>query len=709
MARLRNILDKARSNIIPIAAYSFLSIILTYPVAFSGDLMPGEGDAFQYLWFFWWFKNAILSVANPYFTNYIYYPDGVWMVFSDVSPLNAIASIPLQIAFGLITSYKIIWLLTFILSGYGMFLLANYLIGDKKVAFVSGLIFMFCPYHFAHALGHMNLISIEWIPLYVLFLIRTIRESTKRNPVYAAFFLLLNAISSLYYLMYMVVFTFLFLAYYQATEKSILKKSVLVRISIMAVSFGMVTLPLMYSIARELLTSRSDYMYPEGFVIYSADLLSFLTPSQLHPLLNPITYPISSTFTGNSAEFTVFAGYIVLLLSALTILKIKRREIKFWTLSAGIYFLLALGPVLHIAGLRSVPCEGINVYIPLPYLILMNLPILSLLRVTSRWDVLLMLCLALLAGYGIKYIMDRYVGQRASRRGVLLLLLISSLVLFEFLSIPYPMSDAKIPEFYEQLGADKGNYAILEVPNYSPESLYYQTTHQKKLIGGYIGRVNNKGYPAFISQLVGISTGDQSNLIGQDILALNITDIGAITLNNLNIRYVILHTDRMDKNQLDFARSLLKSALRKEPQIYGSLEVYEVGKVENGTLGSRVMLNEGWYAKETWNDKPTRWIGEEASIIVFSKEAESAKLKLYALSFNRARTLKIYVNGIQSGQVCINNSEFVPVNVSLNRGTNLILLHTAEGCERPRDITSMKNGDTRCLSLAIQNISIDST
>ena len=698
MVRPMHMLNKIRSNIIPVAAYSLLSVILTYPVAFSGDLMPGDrGDGFQYLWFFWWFKKAILSMNDPYFTNYIYYPDGVSMVFSDIGPLNAIASIPLQMAFGLITAYKIIWLFTFILSGCSMFLLANYLIADKKVAFVSGLIFMFCPYHFAHALGHMNLISIEWIPLYVLFLIRTVKESNKSNPVYAALFLLLNATSSLYYLMYMIIFTLFILVYHQIVERSVLEKSVFERLGIMIISFSLAASPLMYRIARELFTARSNYMYTAGFVEYSADLLAFFTPTSFHPLFKELTGPINSCFTGGPAEFTVFAGYTVMLLSCLAVYKIKRTEIKFWAISAGIFFLLSLGPLLHVKGLLSIVCEGINVHIPLPYLILMRLPIFSLLRVTSRWDLLLMLCLALLAGYGIKYILDNYGGHGVNRRNIILLL-ISCLVIFEFLSVPYPLSETKVPEFYEQLAADKEDYAIMEIPSYATESLYYQTIHQKKLIGGYLGRAESKEYPPFINLLMSGLSGNN-----QDILAW---DRGAAVLNDLHIKYIVLHTELMSEAQLEFVRSLLKRSIKEGPRSYGSLEVFEInGQPE----GESISLNTGWYGRETWNDTSTRWMGEEASVTAVSKEAKRVELSLVAQSFIQPRILEIYVNGTQAGQVQINSSEFIRimVHIELKKGANLILLRTAENCERPSDIPSIKSGDNRCLSLAIQNISID--
>lgn len=177
---------RSKIEIMAFIAYVILSIIFTYPVAFSANMIPGDGgDAFWYLWDFWWFKEALSTLSNPYYAQNIFYPFGVNLIFSEVSPLNAAISVPLQSAFGLIKAYNIIWISTFILSGFNTFLLTKYLTGNRKAAFISGLIFMFCPYRFAHALGHMNLISTQWMILYILFLIKIINEDKRSNALLA--------------------------------------------------------------------------------------------------------------------------------------------------------------------------------------------------------------------------------------------------------------------------------------------------------------------------------------------------------------------------------------------------------------------------------------------------------------------------------------------------------------------------------------------
>jgi hypothetical protein len=344
-------ITRSRNNILTFLAYSVLSIIFTYPVAFSSDEIPGVADVYQFLWILWWFKKAFLSFANPYYTTYMFYPNGVNLAFTELTPFNSIVSIPLQQLFGLIAAYNILWIFSFIVSGYGTFLLVKYLTRDSRAAFVSGLIFAFCPYHFAHAMGHLNLITTEWIPFFVLFFIKTLNEDKKLNAIYAGVFLLLVTLSSYYYLIYLLSFILLYLFYHRWSERNRLVRRTIERITVMMVSFGIIALPFLYPLLKELLTARSHYMYLGEFVEYSADLVGFFIPTPFHPLFKEFVSPIYANFTGDLAEYTVFVGYTVLLLSAVALLKSKDKEVKFWAVSALTFFILSLGPILHVNGI----------------------------------------------------------------------------------------------------------------------------------------------------------------------------------------------------------------------------------------------------------------------------------------------------------------------------------------------------------------------
>ena len=566
--------------------YSILSILFTYPVAFSINKIPGKGDVFWFLWDFWSFKKAALNLSNPYYTTDIFYPTGVSLAFSDVSPFNAIISIPLQQLFGLIAAYNMIWILTFILSGFSAYLLVKYLINDTKAAILSGIIFMFSPYHFAHALGHMNLITTEWMPLYILFLIKMTREDKKTNAIFAAIFLVLTAMSSNYYLVFMFIFTLLYLIYYWLVDRSLISKDFMKRFSIMTASFLVCFSPFLYIMLKEMLLSKSNYMYQGGFEEFSADLMAFFTPTIFHPVFKDLVSPINSQFTGGGIEFTVFAGYTVLLLSVIAIWKIKTKEIKFLALSTIIFFILCLGPYLTINGVADFSFSGYNFKIPLPYVILMHIPVFSIARAPSRWDVLVMLSLAILAGYGLNYIFCKVRNRHLlkSDKENIIFIIISCLILFEFSAVPFPMSSAEVPAFYKQLALETDDYAILEVPGFAAaDYMYFQTIHGKKLVNGYVSRTPDyvlefASRAPLISNIISRSdTPIMEDITKKEVIKQNRTELIS-TLSRYNIRYIIIHETYLSYDEFSFASNLVHDALGIEPVAYNSdgLWIYHI-------------------------------------------------------------------------------------------------------------------------------------
>lgn len=118
----------------------------------------------------------------------------------------------------------------------------------------------------------------------------------------------------------------------------------------------------------------------------------------------------------------------------------------------------------------------------------------------------------------------------------------------------------------------------------------------------------------------------------------------------------------------------------------------------------------GWYGREKWGDISTRWTSDDASILVYSNENCTANLNIEAISFYHPRTLEIYLNGISRAQTEISSEEFMIINtpITLNVGPNIIRFHVPEGCEKPHDMEELESDDRRCLSIAVQNITITS-
>lgn len=124
---------------------------------------------------------------------------------------------------------------------------------------------------------------------------------------------------------------------------------------------------------------------PEQAVIFSTDFLSFFLPSIFHPLFGDQVRPIYDNFSGNALEHTTFIGYTILILSVLVFLTLRKNDLpRFWLLSALLFSLFSLGPILSINGKTTFTV--FDVVIPLPHLILYYLvPFLENCRTTGRF------------------------------------------------------------------------------------------------------------------------------------------------------------------------------------------------------------------------------------------------------------------------------------------------------------------------------------
>ncbi|WP_342679606.1 hypothetical protein [Methanofollis sp. UBA420] len=580
------------------ASYILLTIIFTYPVAFKiGSDIPGGWDAFYWMYSLWYTGYAIThsDMTSLTYTVMQFYPEGIPNM-SFPSAFNQALYFLMSPFLELHVIYTLLWLLTFILGAFGAYLLVKYLTGNTPAAFISGIVFAFAPYHFVHALGHFGATSIEWIPFCALYLMKTFREGGRKNSILAGIFFVLVAMSDLQYMVFMGLFALLLCLYelYQihsdehltiiATIEKVFKKYL---------PFGLVSLAgvLPFTINDILMaTSGNNFLKPNPMeaVTYSTDLLSFFLPSQMHPVFGSIVAPIYNNFSGNMTEHTTYIGYAVLMLTIFAVLKLRSsREVQFWTLSAVSFSLLSLGPLLSING--DTKFSVFNTTVPLPHLVLYYLiPFLENCRTTGRFYVIAALAFAVLAGYGIAELLKR----RTLKKDVFVVL-IAGVILFEYLCLPYPTSYVDQPEFYKEIARDTENYALLEIPataNYGAgiKIEYYQTIHAKPIVGGQVARAPlgardfEKNTP-FIRELTYLSSSPR------DIIQENISQTGPSILKQHNVRYIILHTDYLSKQELDFVFGLLNSTSISKPQSYtrDGLIVYKAVN-ETINLNSRI-------------------------------------------------------------------------------------------------------------------------
>lgn len=507
--------------------FSLAAVIQTWPLVLhaSDSIMDWSFfpiDGWYYLWSFWWIKHALLVLhTNPFHTDLLFFPQGADLHL--VLPMvSGILSIPLQLATGnLILSSNVVALLSLVLSALGMYALAYRVTRNHTAALLSAYIFAFAPYTLMRVAGHWNMSATWPIPLFVLFLLRFQDTGRLRDAVGAGILWTLLTYNWVEYSLDAGMFLGLFLAYWSLIY--ILKKD-WARLSshwqgavvIVAVWF-VVSSPLLIPALQKI--HSGEFFWPSAAESYSADLLTFVTPS---PLWGPGTAEVIGGqvapyfhFPVGSIENTAYLGGVPLLLGALALLAVRRipDRVLLWTAAFLLFAILALGPYLYIDGTKSFSLLGVSFSVPLPYQLYDQVPVAGERRVPARMIVFGMMALGVLAGIGLD-LLTSWLKPRYKKVVPLAGLIALSLVVLEYWNPPVLLSEFSSPSaIFDEIGDEPGDFSVLHVPlgrrsdfdNHGhpavgPMTNYYQTFHGKASFGGYVARVNRKEFAWILDQ-----------------------------------------------------------------------------------------------------------------------------------------------------------------------------------------------------------------
>ncbi|MCX5696490.1 MAG: hypothetical protein NTU54_00710 [Candidatus Omnitrophica bacterium] len=315
----------------------------------------------------------------------------------------------------------------------------------------------------------------------------------------------------------------------------------------------------------------------EDLFSQSAKPLSYFLPSIVHPLFGKFTEQfIGSPLYGESiTEHTLYLGWVPLVLAFIGARSyFKKNNEHGGRFYQNFFILLAI-----VAWIFSQPpwwkIGSIRIYMP-SFFIYKIIPIF---RAYCRFGILVMFAVAILAGFGLKSVLERFSSAK-SKMGITVLF--CALILFEFWNWPpYKVIDvSRAPEVYYWLKNQPRDIVIAEYPidtNGANEMYkFYQTVHEKSMINGTI-------------------PGTYPNRIASSITRLSAQDTPAILIW-LGVRYVLVHKQDYLKTEeiavledlnsipkntgLKFIRSFPQQDCPNEniacTQVTGPIDVYEV-------------------------------------------------------------------------------------------------------------------------------------
>ena len=481
--------DVVLHGIVPAFFYFFAFCLLTFPLMgrLFTHFFADPVDGLQNVWNIWWVNQAVRRpdlYPSVWYTTLLHWPVGTTLVGHTLNPFNGYLGVLLLGFLSLKTTYNTIVVFAFVASGVTMYWLSYYLTRSTWASLIAGALFTFSSYHFAHGGNQLQTASLEWIPLFLLGWYVLIMRPGPLLAMGTALALWLVILCDYYYFTYCVlaaILIFLWHALHLRDWRFVLRREYLISLGLFAGSALLLIGPLvgnlLVSNARDPLIGAHD---PAN---YSLDLLALIVPGGSW-LFNRWTQGYWSRLPGNISENSVFIALPVFLFVGWLWMKrifldpAVKQQLYLWSAILVLFFLLALGPVLHIAG--TVVWDGFMPYTLLGYL----LPFLSLSGVPARMTVMVVLSASVLSAFALRDLLGRFPRTRLVTLGLL------AVILFELLPAPLPALRIDVPDYVTTLAGLPDDGGVLNLVKTKPGlQLVYQTIHGKPIAFGYLARL----------------------------------------------------------------------------------------------------------------------------------------------------------------------------------------------------------------------------
>lgn len=542
-------------HLLALAVYASLAAVFTYPLIFNMDRVNGAGDPAVMVWSMAWISHALFTEPATLYGANFFYPTSDTLAYTDLLLPSALLTSPLYyLTDNPLLSFNVVLILTYILSGYATFLLVRRLLADRAyalpAALFAGAIYTLSPYRYGH-ITQLNSMTTYFLPLILLFMHRYLEDGRRPKDLFVVgLFFCLNALSGLYYGIFAILMMAAFYAIWLLLNRETPRlRDFVYGIPVFAV-FGAVLAVLLYPYIA--LSGAEDHGRDVGTVIGGSLIPRALLTSVPESWLlgwTPEAFGVTRENGLPVYELTLYPGLVAASLAVYAL--VRRRSSKpilLYTLLGLTIFVLSLGPRITVGGLD----------VPLPYYLLYEfVPGFGSLRVPARMWAIGMLCIAVLAGFGMRFLMEKLRGKKA----VLALSVLSLVAALEFLpKLPIDRYiDRGPPELspaYSYLVEEASQEipVVAEVPFASRQDAFRETPRMYRSTYGWWNLVN--GYASYFPEGYYETRDALNTLPSPESLA---------KLRELDVDYIIVHPEEYAEDGID-GRAILRAAIQ-EPSL----------------------------------------------------------------------------------------------------------------------------------------------
>ena len=702
-----------------LVAFACLTLLATFPLVLHLDrALPGDlGDPLFTSWLLGWDADRLRHGFHAFWDAPIFFPSRHTLAFAEHLLGIAVPIAPvIWLTGNPILGYNISFLLTYVIAGSGMYLLASELTGRRDAAFLAGMMFAFSPMRALHV-SHLQVLASGWMPIALWGLHRFFaRRSTLALSVFVGAFVT-QAFSNSYFLYYLAIAA-AFVVVYELTTRPASAADRVRALGLLAAAATMILI-CVGAVAWAYVSVRQQYGFrrPYGdWAVYSADVRSYVSV--------PSTVRLWATWLHGDdfPERQLFPGLVTVIAAAAALWpgRGRRRPAMLYGALAVSALLLSLGPEPAAWSHRLLPSG--------PYVWLARVvPGMDGMRVPARLGVVVLMALCALAALGLARLLAR-IGARGRLVAVGL---VGAAVVADGWAVPLPMApfDPKgrpgDRAAYRWLAQQPQGSAI-ELPilewAIAPTLTYQFATlsHGHPIVNGY------SGYGSSLQEFLGGAASPLNDLDRiEDALAL---------LSAAGVRYLLVHPgDYADPGvgaetaaAIRAHPKLASEEFRSEAVVAFRLAEGRAGADPSAAPAGRRLLAADFRADSSDasdrlalafdNDGDTRWLsgrpqnGDEWIRIAFdrTRDVSAIELQTAARSFGEyPRELTIESAGEDgAARVLYRASMLIPYGLTLVRNVPQPALVVSLPPNRTKILTIRQTGRTRRWFWAIHEMAI---
>jgi hypothetical protein len=432
--------------------FTTLTLVLTYPLSLhpGSTSLGSDPDVHTFTWTLGWDVHAFLHRPWAIFDANIFFPYRRTLAFSENLIGSALFAAPVVWLTGnYVLAMNVVALASVALCGTGAFVLARRIGLSMGAAVVCGLIFAFSPARFFR-FQQIHLTAIQWIPFTLASLHTYFQDGRARDLRLAIGLFTLQAFTSLHGGVFLSIAIAAFLLQRAVTATPVAFagrwRDIGAPGAALLLPLGLLALPYL-QVQKEMGLVRTLENWTPAWESFLA------SPTHVHRWL--LARLFDTSINARASAF-LFPGIIPLALASVALLSQRphRRYVVLYGAIAIVAVLLSVGPPLSIW----------------PYVYW--LPGLNFIRIPSRFFLLAVLGIAVLAAVGF----ERVASLLESKPRRALTVVVCALLLAEFAAIPLALT----PYTIEFAGVDRwlarqpAPFAVAEVP-VGPATRYHST------------------------------------------------------------------------------------------------------------------------------------------------------------------------------------------------------------------------------------------